>query len=93
MLYKGGAMYEGRWRGGRWSGHGRLQYSPGHVFEGEFKDGQRADGPGALRCFQQSVVQSVAVFEITTYVVVEAIVDNTTTFCGLTKCLCCVQES
>jgi hypothetical protein len=46
MVYKGGAVYEGQWRKGKWSGVGSLVYSPDHIFEGKFKDGERMDGHG-----------------------------------------------
>lgn len=48
MVYKTGAVYEGGWKKGKWSGTGRLEYSPTHVFEGEFFDGERKDGKGAV---------------------------------------------
>ena len=48
MVYKGGTVYEGHWKKGLWSGTGTLTYSPNHVFDGEFIDGERKDGQGKL---------------------------------------------
>ena len=48
MVYRSGAVYDGQWRKGKWNGVGRLEYTPTRIFEGQFCDGERKDGPGCI---------------------------------------------
>lgn len=40
MTYSDGSCYEGGWENDKRSGHGKLTYADGTVFEGEFLEGE-----------------------------------------------------
>lgn len=46
LLLKNGDRYEGEWSDDERNGHGTYIWSTGETYEGEWKDGKMADGPG-----------------------------------------------